>query len=188
MLPRAFYDRPAEAVAPDLLGTILCHDTGAQVLRGRVVETEAYAGAEDLACHAAKGRTRRTEVMFGPPGHAYVYLIYGMYHMLNVVTHAAGEPQAVLIRALEPLGALADQGRTDGPGRLTRATGITVQARNGNDLCAAAPERRLWFEAGDRPERVAVGPRIGIDYAGSWVHAPLRFVDAASTCLSRPAP
>src|SRR3954454_2197471 len=102
-LPRSFYARPAEELAPDLLGKILVRRYRGKLLRARIVETEAYVGEHDLACHASKGRTNRTEVMFGPPGHAYVYLIYGMYDMLNIVTGKPGVAQAVLIRAAEPL-------------------------------------------------------------------------------------
>src|SRR5688572_29107402 len=127
-LRRPFYDRPAIDVAHDLIGKILvhrlpCDDDEGVVARCRIVETEAYVGPHDLACHASKGRTGRTEVMFGPPGHAYVYLIYGMYRMLNVVTSGVGDAQAVLIRAAEPLrGWDAD---LSGPGRLARALKLT---------------------------------------------------------------
>ncbi|MDQ3459705.1 MAG: DNA-3-methyladenine glycosylase [Deinococcota bacterium] len=180
-LPRAFFARAAEEVAPALLGAVLVCAGEGGLRRGRVVETEAYVGAHDLACHAAKGRTRRTEVMFGPAGHLYVYLIYGMYDLLNVVTGPTGDTQAVLVRALEPVTGIA--GRTDGPGRLSRALGVT-RGHNGLDLCA--PASPLWLEAGPRPERLGVGPRVGIDYAGAWREAPLRFYDAASAFVSRP--
>src|SRR4051812_5363563 len=102
-LPRSFYERDAALVAPDLLGKILVHRVNRKLLRARIVETEAYVGEHDLACHAAKGRTKRTEIMYGPPGHAYIYFIYGMYDMLNIVCAKEGNAQAVLIRAAEPL-------------------------------------------------------------------------------------
>jgi len=210
VLPRSFYARGAEEVARDLLGATLCVRRREGTARVRVVETEAYVGPHDLACHAARGRTRRTEVMFGPAGHAYVYLIYGMYDMLNVVTGTEGDPQAVLVRAAEPDDARASvqgppaQGgpvqdgpppgsaRTrptmHGPGRLARALGITVGRHNGADLCARDAARdALWFESGRAPAEVAVTPRIGVGYAGAWADAPLRFCDARSGHVS-PAP
>src|SRR4051794_5131904 len=113
-LPRNFYARDAETVAKELLGKILVHVIGGKKLRARIVETEAYVGPHDLACHAAKGRTARTEVMFGEAGHAYVYFIYGMYDMLNIVTGDVDDAQAVLIRAAEPLDAWDED--LSGPG------------------------------------------------------------------------
>ncbi len=178
MLDQAFYARDAATVAREMLGCHLWVNTGGGPQRTRVVETEAYLGEHDLACHAARGRTKRTETMFGPAGRAYVYLIYGMYDLLNVVTGLEGEGQAVLLRAVEPVNELS--GRTDGPGRLTRTLGIT-RALNGAGLFG--PE--LWLEAGPPPETVTVGPRIGVDYAREWKNAPLRFFDAASRHVSR---
>src|SRR5688500_18059222 len=127
-LPRSFYARDAQSVANDLIGSVLIRGNR----RARIVETEAYIGEHDLACHASKGRTNRTEVMFGEAGHAYVYCIYGMYDMLNIVTGRIGTAQAVLIRAAEPL----DDWDADlsGPGKLCRALGITVKKDNGLDL------------------------------------------------------
>jgi DNA-3-methyladenine glycosylase len=136
------------------------------------VETEAYVGQHDLACHASKGRTRRTEVMFGPAGRAYVYLIYGMYDMFNIVAAGVDDPQAVLIRGAVPLdGWVAD---LSGPGKLARAMRIT-RAQNGVDLTG-----ETLFLTGDRASRVEIvtTKRIGIDYAGEWKHALLRFVEA----------
>jgi DNA-3-methyladenine glycosylase len=178
-LDRSFFARKADTVASDLLGTVLIRRDGDSLRRGRIVETEAYLGAHDLACHASRRRTKRTEVMFGPPGHAYVYLIYGIYDMLNIVTGSEGEPAAVLIRALEPLENLA---RPSGPGRLTREMGIT-RAHYGLDLCA--PASPIWLEAGKHPKRVGVGPRVGIDYALDWKDVPLRFWDASSPFVSK---
>lgn len=176
-LDRAFYDRPASAVARDLVGCLLVRirDGGAQVVR--VVETEAYVGVHDLASHASRGRTRRNEVMFGPPGYAYVYLIYGMYHMLNVVTSPAGDPQAVLIRAAEPVCGVT--AATRGPGRLTRALGIGLE-HNGLDLCGT----ELFFVQGRPARRLVIAPRIGVEYAGPWAEVPLRFYDGESMYVS----
>lgn len=175
-LPRAFYDRPTAEVAIDLLGRRLVCLVGDEVRSGLIVETEAYLGPHDLACHAARGRTARTEVMFGPPGHAYVYLIYGMHHCVNAVTEREGHAAAVLIRALEPGPEV--QGRTDGPGRLCKALGID-RSHNGLDLTRS---EALYVAAGeraagaDRPDgEVKSGPRIGVAYAGEWAEAPLRF-------------
>lgn len=178
MLPYLFYARDADYVARELLGQVLVVNIHTQA-RCRIVETEAYVGEQDLACHAAKGRTARTEVMFGPAGVAYVYLIYGMYDMLNIVTSTPGNAQAVLIRAVEPLTPVT--GKTDGPGKLTRALGITRLAHNG--LGVFGPE--LWIEAGEMPEQIQTSPRINVDYAGAWRDAPLRFFDAASPCVSK---
>lgn len=178
-LSRAFYARPADQVAPALLGQRLCVEQGGRRSLARIVETEAYLGVEDLACHASRGLTPRTRTLYGPPGTAYVYLIYGLHHLFNVVALAEGEPHAVLVRAVEPLSELP--ARTDGPGRLTRALGIDL-THNGIDL-SGPPVSIL---PGDPPADVGVDRRIGVDYAGTWADAPLRFVDAASTHLSRP--
>lgn len=177
-LSAPFYQQDAATVARALLGAVLVHCRDGLVQCGRVVETEAYLGQHDLACHAAKGRTSRTEVMFGPGGQAYVYLIYGLYNMFNIVTGEEGQAQAVLIRALEPLSGIT--GRTDGPGRLTKAFGIT-RRYNGLSLLGDT----LYLEAGPQPEAVAVTARIGVDYAGPWKEAPLRFVAAGSRFVSR---
>jgi DNA-3-methyladenine glycosylase len=169
-LPREFYDRDAETVARGLLGTLLTHRVGAMPRVGRVVETEAYLGPHDLAAHSARGRTPRTEIMFGPPGHAYVYLIYGVHHCLNAVTGPEGQAAAVLIRALEPVSGV--EGDSRGPGRLCRALGIDRRL-NGHDLLSDD----LFFSAPDRPEpfTVVARPRIGVGYAGEWADRPLRF-------------
>ena len=179
MLPVSFYARDAKTVANDVLGKHLIVATDNTVKRGRIVETEAYLGQKDLACHASKGRTKRTEVIFGPPGHAYVYLIYGMYDLFNLVTDKVGSAHAVLIRALEPLDGL--EGKADGPGKLTRALGIT---RTHNKLSLRGPE--IWLEDAPAPKTIKVTPRIGIDYAKEWKDAPLRFFDGNSTFVSKP--
>jgi DNA-3-methyladenine glycosylase len=174
-----FYQRPAIDVAHDLLGKILVRRLRKREYRARIVEAEAYVGVHDLACHASKGRTRRTEVMFGPGGHAYVYLIYGMYPMFNIVASVEGDAQAVLIRAGEPLqGWKAD---LSGPGKLTRAMRITC-ADNGTDLTGA--EIFLLDDPTYRPV-VDTTKRIGIDYAKEWRDALLRFVDLNSRAVSK---
>lgn len=173
-LPATFYARDAETVARELLGTTLVFGDK----RVRIVETEAYVGVHDLACHAAKGRTKRTEVMFGPAGRAYIYLIYGMYELLNIVTGSEGDAQAVLIRAGEPLENITRT--TDGPGKLTLALGLT-RALNAHDLT----QEPLTLEAGTPPQEIVTTTRVGIDYAGAWKDAPLRFYDAASRHVSK---
>jgi DNA-3-methyladenine glycosylase len=166
--PLSFYERDARAVARDLLGTLLIRH-GPRPRVGRIVETEAYLGEHDLASHARFGRTGRTEVMYGPPGRSYVYLIYGMYDMLNVVCAETGDPQAVLIRALEPVAGI--DARADGPGRLTLALAID-RSLNGLPLTGAP----LSIHPGTTCSKVLITPRVGVDYAGVWRDAPLRFV------------
>lgn len=169
ILSRSYFDRPTVTVARSLIGKYLVRVIEGRILAGRIVEVEAYVGPEDRACHASKGRTKRTEVMFGPGGIAYVYLIYGMYHCLNVVTEREGFPSAVLIRAVELDGQLID-----GPGRLCRALQID-RSLNRADLTVG---ESLWFEdRGELLERGAVGThsRVGVDYAGAWAKKPWRF-------------
>jgi DNA-3-methyladenine glycosylase len=178
VLPQSFYARDAESVAKELLGQILIHEIAGERRAVRIVETEAYVGTHDLACHASKGRTPRTDVMFGPPGYAYVYLIYGMYDLFNIVTGPEGDAQAVLIRAGEPLEGI--QGRTDGPGKLARALQIT-RRQNRQALWRGT----LFFEAGTPPEQIITTTRIGVDYAGDWKDAPLRFYDAGAAYVSK---
>lgn len=180
-LRREFYERETLEVARDLIGMHLVHaDDGVRRV-GRIVETEAYRGPEDLAAHSARGRTRRTEVMFGPPGHAYVYFIYGFWCCLNVVTGPEGVPHAVLLRAVEPLDGLTDG--TWGPGLLCRALHVDRRL-NGADLRGDV----LWIEAPARPPRrkprIARSPRIGVDYAGGWAKRPWRFFDRDSPHVS----
>ena len=180
VLPPAFYARPADELARDLLGQHLCVEAGGHRIEARIVETEAYLGEQDLACHASRGRTKRTATLYGPPGTAYVYLVYGLHHLFNVVALAEGEPHAVLVRAVEPLGPL--EARTDGPGRLTRALGIDL-SYNGIELFSPP----ITLLRGVPPASVAVDRRVGVDYAGPWAAAPLRFLDADSTSVSYPA-
>ena len=178
-LPRSFFERGTLTVARALIGMHLVHDDGHTVRAGRIVETEAYQGPRDLAAHSARGRTRRTEVMFGPPGHAYVYFIYGFWNCLNVVTGPTGVPHAVLLRALEPLDGLTE--RTWGPGLLCRALHIDRRL-NGADLRGD----ELWLEQPRRRVRVRIArsTRIGVDYAGDWAQRPWRFFDRDSPFVS----
>jgi DNA-3-methyladenine glycosylase len=178
-LPRSFYARETLVVARELLGMHLVHDGPGGKQVGRIVETEAYKGPKDLAAHSARGRTQRTQVMFGPPGRAYVYLIYGFWNCLNVVTAAEGVPHAVLIRALEPVDGVTNT--THGPGLLCRALHID-RGLNGADLLGDT----LWLErpVRYRPPRVARSTRIGVDYAGDWAHKPWRFYDRDSIYVS----
>jgi DNA-3-methyladenine glycosylase len=192
-LSRDFYARDTLSVARDLLGCFLVHETPEGRVEGRIVEVEAYEGEDDPACHAAAGLTSRTEPLYGPPGHAYVYLIYGMYHCLNAVTRPRGRPSAVLIRALEPVEGLdlmrrrrgwAKNGRpdrdlTNGPGKLSRSFGLSLE-HNRLDLTG----RRLWIESGRRVERVAWTPRVGIRVGTERVW---RAFDAGSEYVSRTA-
>jgi DNA-3-methyladenine glycosylase len=180
-LERAFYDRDPVVVARELLGMHLVHRFEGVELVGRIVEVEAYLGPHDLAAHSARGRTKRTEVMFGPPGHAYVYLIYGMYSCMNVVTQPEGIASAVLLRAVEPVQNV--EGRTQGPGLLCKAMHIDRRL-NGHDLlsddfCIAGPDGVERFGIVKRP-------RIGVDYAGRWAKRLLRFYIRGNPFVSRP--
>lgn len=177
-LTKSFFEKPAIELAQDLIGKILIRRVRKKEYQARIVETEAYVGEHDLACHASKGRTQRTEVMFGPPGYAYVYLIYGMYDMFNIVAADVGDAQAVLIRAAEPLNDWSVD--LSGPGKLTRGFRIT-RADNGLDLTGD----RLYLvdDLSDRPQMIAT-PRIGIDYAQEWKHELLRFLVPTSKAVS----
>lgn len=167
ILKKAFFARPTVQVAQDLIGKFIVTRCGGTEKALMVNEVEAYIGPHDLACHAARGKTRRTEVMFGPPGHFYVYFLYGMHWMLNVVTEREGYPAAVLIRGA---------GELSGPARLTKFLQID---RRYNGV-AARPENGIWFE--DRgfvppPKTIKKTPRIGVNYAGPlWAKKPYRFV------------
>lgn len=182
-LPESFFARSTLTVARELLGTHLVLEEGSQRRVGRIVETEAYIGEHDLACHAAKGLTSRTEVMFGPAGRSYVYLIYGMHHCFNIVTETPGVGAAVLVRAVEPVEGLGPKARTDGPGRLCKAFGINM-AHNRLDLQSSS----LYVEAGTpvTEEQVARGPRIGVEYAGAWAAEPFRLWVKDSRHVSKP--
>jgi len=180
-LPHSFYARPARVVARALLGKVLVHGGRS----GRIVETEAYVGEHDLACHAARGRTARTAILWGPPGRAYVYFVYGMHWCFNAVTGREGRASAVLVRGLEAVEGFDRPVRLDGPGRLCRALGITG-AENGVDLSRS--ELRI-LDAPPVPGRtVERGPRIGVDYAEEWAEAPLRYWVRGSPGVSRGRP
>ncbi|HUK15898.1 MAG TPA: DNA-3-methyladenine glycosylase [Bryobacteraceae bacterium] len=177
ILRRAFYDRPTIEVARALLGKVLVHGPTA----GMIVETEAYLGGDDLAAHSARGITERTRVIFGPPGHAYVYFIYGMYECLNLVVEADGKPGCVLIRALEPVSGLEimqqrrpaarkPEDLASGPGKLTLAMAIT-RAQNGADVTRGSLVVREHLER--RPIEIQATPRIGIT---KCAELPLRFL------------
>jgi len=175
-LPRSFYDRDTIVVAKELLGKCLVHSERV----GRIVEVEAYLGRHDLAAHSAKGLTERTKPMFGPPGHAYVYLIYGRYYCMNVVTEREGHPSAVLLRAIEPVKNV--QGRTQGPGLLCQAMGIDKRLNThdllSDDIYIAAPSR-------PEPLKIVKRPRVGVDYAGHWAKRRLRFYIQGNPFVSR---
>jgi DNA-3-methyladenine glycosylase len=193
MVGRWFYARPALDVARDLLGLVLVRRSPEGTVAGRIVEVEAYVGIEDRASHAWRGRTPRNSVMFGPPGHAYVYFIYGMHWCLNFVSDADGVPSAVLLRGVEPLEGIErmrarrpkarkDQQLTSGPARLCQAFAVTGEL-NGADLCASGSvlyveDRRL----GHSP--IIAVPRVGVDYAREWAAKPFRLYDASSPYVS----
>lgn len=163
-LLRSFYLRPTVEAARDLLGKFLVHNVAGKILAAEIIETEAYAGFRDKASHASGGETPRSKIMFGPAGFAYVYLIYGMYYCLNIVTEREGFPAAVLIRGLDYLDA-------DGPGKLCRAFGITRQNSNGLDMTQDV----LWVEDRGLRRKIRSGKRIGVDYAGDCADWPWRF-------------
>lgn len=179
-LPRRFYARNTQRVAHELLGKLLVHHVGDEIRVGRIVEVEAYLGPTDLAAHTSKGLTARTKAMFGPPGHAYVYLVYGMHHCMNVVTEPEGTGTAVLLRALEPVANLT--AGSNGPGRLCKAMGIDL-SHYGHDLCGdtlyiAKPPSAETFT-------IVTRPRIGVDYAGEWADKPLRFYIEGNRFVSK---
>ena len=183
-MERSFYERDVVTVARELIGRLLVHDSPEGRTSGVITETEAYSGINDPACHAYPyKRTKRTEVLFGPGGHAFVYLIYGMYHCMNVSANIPGQPEGVLIRSLEPVEGIElmkkrDGGKPDsklclGPGRLCRAMGIGM-SHYGYDLCGDT----LFIEAGTDEKcygEIKTSPRINIDYAGYAKDWPWRF-------------
>jgi DNA-3-methyladenine glycosylase len=168
-LRREFFHRPTLKVAQDLLGKYLTVQKGKKILSGKIAETEAYIGSDDPACHASRGMTPRNRVMFGPPGHAYIYFTYGMYHCLNLVTEKEGFPAAVLIRAIEPVqgvklmmrrrGTKKIKNLTNGPGKLCQALSLD-RSLNGEDLCSG----RIWVEdRGVKASKIKSTPRVGIN-------------------------
>lgn len=179
-LPRSFYDRDTRVVASELLGKYLIHVSRSIKRIGRIVEVEAYLGPHDLAAHSARGLTDRTKVMFGPPGHAYVYLIYGMYYCMNVVTEREGHASAVLLRAIEPVVNVA--GRTRGPGLLCRAMRIDKRL-NAHDLLS--DDFYIATASGAAPLEIIKRPRVGVDYAGHWAKRRLRFYVKGNPFVSR---
>lgn len=176
---RALLSLPAPRAARALLGTVLERRRGRHRLRARIVETEAYLGARDPAAHAFRGRTGRTEPLWGPPGTVYVYFIYGMHHCLNLAVDRDGVPGCVLIRAAEPLDDGLAPGALSGPGKLCRALGIDTRL-SGTHLFE--PRAGLTLRPGVPPRHVLVTPRVGIRHAAD---RPLRFLDAESSAVSR---
>ena len=180
-LKRKFFDRSTVVVARNLLGKYLCRRISDRTVRVKITETEAYCGSSDLACHASKGLTPRTKIMFGRAGHAYVYMIYGMYHCLNVVTGKEGYPSAVLIRAAEIQNSKIKNKNYNskfknlrGPGILCRELKINREL-NGADICSS---KELWVEdpiEKIKPSQIKKGKRIGVDYAGKWKDKLWRF-------------
>lgn len=203
LLPREFYARDPRLVAPDLLGRILVRREGRLRRAGRIVETEAYLGAEDAAAHSAAGETPRNAVLFGPPGHAYVYFTYGMHYCMNVSCQPAGQAGCVLLRALEPvegIARMADARGIDialstatpralqkiagGPARLCEALDISRERDNGKDVCSPRSDLLIWNDGISVPPRmIMASPRIGIRKA---MELPLRFSVAGSAFVSRP--
>ena len=190
-----FFDRDPRRVSPDLLGKLLVRRQGRKRLIGRIVEVEAYLGTGDLAAHAAVGRTARNDVLFGPPGHAYVYFIYGNHYCLNISCLRDGMPGCILIRALEPVGDIEEMARarrvsaqsagdlrklTSGPGRLAQAFGITRERDNGKNLTNSASDLFV-AEDGFHPRRVSITKRVGITKAAEM---PLRYVIAGNEFVS----
>ncbi len=194
-LPREFYAQPVLIVARQCIGKILVHRTAEGEAAGRIVETEAYRGPLDLAAHSRRGlHTKRTTAMFGPPGHAYVYLLYGLSWAMNIVVASEGKPHAVLIRALEPVRGIELMTRrrgkpassrelTNGPGKLTSALAITG-ADYGRDLCG--DELFLEDESGIPRGKIGRSARINVDYAGEWAALPWRFYEKGNRYVSVP--
>ncbi len=198
LLKRAFFDRDPRMIAPELLGKLIVRRQGRNHLAGRIVEVEAYLGADDAAAHAAAGRTPRNEVIFGPPGHAYVYFIYGMHYCLNISCMKEGQAGCILIRALEPVSGLEEMALardlgdlnltahrevrklTSGPARLCEALEITRPRDNGKDMLSLRSDLQVRND-GYRFEKVSVTSRIGITKAADM---PLRYLIAGSPFVS----
>ena len=188
---RAWFDRSAAELAPELLGALFVRDSPRGRIAGRIVEVEAYLGPEDLAAHSSRGRTPRNAAMFGPPGHLYVYLVYGIHHCCNVVCGPGAKPEAVLLRAAALTegvelararrGDVAPQRLASGPGNLALAFGID-RGFDGADLLAGP----IRIARGPRPERVTRTPRVGVGYAGAWADRPFRYLIADEPHRSRP--
>jgi DNA-3-methyladenine glycosylase len=188
ILNKSFYNQPTIEVAKQLLGKLLCRETNGKLYVGKIVETEAYLGKKDLACHSAKGFSERNKIMFGPAGNAYVYFIYGMYYCFNVVTEKENNPCAVLVRALEPLkvprrNINENRNMLNGPAKLCREFRIDKKL-NGWNLTLG---KKLWIENGEiiKPTQIKKSKRIGVDYAGIWKDRLLRFYIKDSKFLSK---
>ena len=180
ILPRSFFDRETTAVARELLGKYLVNHIGGVERIGKIVEVEAYLGEHDRASHSSRGRTERTKIMFGPPGHAYIYMVYGMYFCMNVVTEREGHASAILLRALEPVRNL--EGRTKGPGLLCKAMHID-RKMNGYDL--VSNDFHIGSTGGCEEPVIVKRPRIGVEYAGTWARRLLRFYLKGNLFISR---
>jgi DNA-3-methyladenine glycosylase len=193
VLPRAFYDRDPRLVGPDLLGKVLIRREGRRMLAARIVEVEAYLGAEDPAAHASIGKTARNAVLFGPPGFAYVYFIYGNHYCLNVSCLPDGTPGGILFRALEPLAGIPEMYKlrrietdsdlrklTSGPGRLAAAFGITRDRDNGKDMTTLRSDLYI-ADDGTLPPQALITKRIGITKAADM---PLRYIVAGNRFVS----
>ncbi len=179
-LSRQFFNRSTVVIAKQLLGKYLCRRISGQIIRVKITETEAYCGTRDKACHASRGLTPRTKIMFGLPGHAYVYMIYGIYYCLNIVTGRENYPAAVLIRNVEVKNSKVKIQNCNlkfkilkGPGILCRELKID-RSLNGVDICRS---KKLWIEEGEKikPSQIKKGKRIGVDYAGEWENKLWRF-------------
>ncbi len=199
LLPRSFFNRDPRDVSPELLGKLIVRHERKRIVAGRIVEVEAYLGLDDAAAHAAAGRTPRNDVLFGPPGHAYVYFIYGMHYCLNISCMPQGEAGCVLIRALEPVAGIAEmadarelqgvdlssaralRNLTSGPARLCEALEITRQRDNGKDLLSPKSDLQVRDD-GFRPAKIVVGPRVGITKSA---HMPLRYYIERNSFVSR---
>jgi DNA-3-methyladenine glycosylase len=197
ILPRSFYDRDPREVSRDLLGKVLVRRVRKKFLAGRIVEVEAYLGTDDPAAHSASGRTARNAILFGPPGYAYVYFIYGNHYCLNVSCLPDGIAGGVLIRALEPLEGIEKMARfrdvevngprdlrklTTGPGRLAQAFGVTRERDNGKNLTDAASDLFI-ADDGYSPDRILITPRVGISKAAE---RPMRYLIAGDPFVSGP--
>ena len=190
ILKKSFYCQSTIEIAKQLLGKFLCRKINGKLYIGKIVETEAYLGRKDLACHASRGMTERNKAMFGPAGHAYVYFIYGMYYCLNVVTEKENSPCAILIRALEPINpSRCSRERkfsfptTNGPAKLCREFKIDKKL-NSWDLTRG---KKLWIENGEaiKPSQIKKSKRVGVDYAGIWKDRLLRFYIKDSKFVSK---
>jgi DNA-3-methyladenine glycosylase len=183
-LERTWFARDALVVARALIGCYVVRERGprgGEPYASRIVETEAYRGPRDLASHARAGLTRRTRALFGPEGHAYVFFVYGMHECFNVTCGGPGRGHAVLVRAGEPTLGLDEHARLDGPGRFARAMGLS-RAHDGQDLT----EPPIYLSGRRTRPRIAVTPRVGVGYAGTWADRPWRFFDPSSRHVSKP--